>query len=164
MCHCSSCKRRPLKACASTNETFHRGVLSQCSSLSGRHTLPRFASEYMRYTCLCWLPILIGCGITVYVAQHSDDWTFNASVTLDSYFQTLASLPSPSVASTYNISIYDVQSLSIARHNLSLTLLSFYNSSGTEYPSSIYFDYAAISEQCLSPSRYVLCRCAHITT
>lgn len=87
-----------------------------------------------------------GSGITIFVVQSSN--ALNASLTLDGNSTTARSIVAlPAVNDyAYNLTLYDVQSLTYASHTLDVALIDFIQDNGTATPSMIRFDYAAIND------------------
>jgi len=103
------------------------------------HTLSRvqcYSSDKCSFTIA-----FQGSGITVFVVQGYD--AINASIQMDGDLLNPVILDYPADI-TYNVSLYNNQSLPFAQHVLNIQLESWDGSNGL--PSSVLFDYAVINE------------------
>ena len=108
----------------------------------------RRSVSFCRSKCVFLTSIASGSGITLYVA-HGDD-NVNASITLDgnSSLTTITTLlKSGKPVETYNVSLYNVQSLPHGSHIITVLLLDLTGGVG----SSCWFDYAMVNDTPSSP-------------
>jgi len=80
-----------------------------------------------------------GTGITLYIAHESDN--VNATITVDGNpdSMTAQTLSGDAPVESYNVTLYNIQSLALGSHEATVQLLSY-----TGGQSSLWFDYAAV--------------------
>ena len=86
------------------------------------------------------MTVMLGNGITLYVIQIA--YYGNFTVALDGGEPTVRALPYRSVAS-YNVSLYDVQSLSYGNHYVTVDMQDW-TGGGSPF-GGLIFDYAAVN-------------------
>ena len=89
------------------------------------------------------VPTTPGSGITLYAAHDHDN--INVNITLDgnsSTVTTKAIPPDPSQKESYNVAIYDIQSLPFGDHNVTVRNLPW----AVDGTNQLWFDYAIVND------------------